>query len=200
MPLDSRPDDARRDERRPALRQLSAQLLRPQAGARRADGAVHWIEAPDPAREVGAVLRRVKRLLLDGCSPDDILIALRDWTLYGGQIAAQGQAYGLPLALHYGEPLAQQSGGRGAARPAAPARGRLPAARPARRAALALFRRAGAGRGAVDLLERISRGAAGHGRARGVAGGGRLAARPAGVPTKTTAKRRAVMRRERRAN
>ncbi len=65
------------------------------------------IEAPDPAREVGAILRRVKRLLLDGCAPDDILIAVRDWGQYGGQIAAQGRRYGLPLALHYGDPLAQ---------------------------------------------------------------------------------------------
>ena len=68
--------------------------------------AIRWLEVPDPAREVGVVLRHVKRLLLDGCAPDDILIALRDWTLYGGQFAAQGQAYDLPLALHYGEPLA----------------------------------------------------------------------------------------------
>ena len=70
------------------------------------------VEAPDPAREVGAILRRIKALLLDGgnptgCLPDDILIAVRDWGQYGGQIAAQGRRYGLPLALHYGDPLAQ---------------------------------------------------------------------------------------------
>ena len=102
-------------------RHLSAQLLRPKPEQVTADGAVQWIEAPDPAHEVGAVLRRVKRLLLDGCAPDDILIALRDWPLYGGQVAAQGAMYGLPLALHYGEAAGAQSGNRGAARPAGPA-------------------------------------------------------------------------------
>ncbi len=95
------------DDRAPALQHLSDQLLRPRAPKIAADDAVKLIEAPDPAREVGAILRRVKRLLLDGCAPDDILIAVRDWAQYGGQIAAQGRRYGLPLALHYGDPLAQ---------------------------------------------------------------------------------------------
>ena len=50
----------------------------------------------------------MKRLLLSGdCSPDDILIALRDWPRYAGQITAYGRRYGIPLALHGGEPLAQ---------------------------------------------------------------------------------------------
>ena len=92
---------------RPRCIQLSEHLLRPRAPQIAADGAVKLIEAPDPAREVGAILRRVKRLLLDGTPPDDILIAVRDWGQYGGQIAAQGRRYGLPLALHYGDPLAQ---------------------------------------------------------------------------------------------
>lgn len=69
--------------------------------------AIHLLEVPDMPREVGAMLRRVKALLLDGCPPDDILIALRDWTAYGDYFAAQGRMYDLPLALHYGEPLAQ---------------------------------------------------------------------------------------------
>ncbi len=107
IPLESVALDEGRDERRPALRHLSEQLLRPRAPQISAEGAVQWIEAPDPAQEVGAVLRRVKRLLLDGASPDDVLIALRDWPLYGGKVAVQGEAYGLPLALHYGAPLAQ---------------------------------------------------------------------------------------------
>lgn len=76
------------------------------AAPRPADGGVRFIEAPDAAQETAAVLRRVKRLLLDGCRPDDILIAVRDWARYGTSLAERGRAYGLPLALHYGEPLA----------------------------------------------------------------------------------------------
>ena len=99
--------DAPVDARQPALKHLSDQLLRPKPKQTTAGNAVQWIEAPDPASEVGAVLRRVKRLLLNGCPPDDILIAVRDWALYGGRVATQGQVYDLPLALHYGDALAR---------------------------------------------------------------------------------------------
>ena len=94
------------DERPPALIHLTSWLLGAHSPPSAAGEAIQWIEAPDPPREVGAVLRRVKRLLLEGCAPDDILIALRDWSLYGGQVAVQGESYGLPLALHHGSPLA----------------------------------------------------------------------------------------------
>ncbi|MEO8394182.1 MAG: PD-(D/E)XK nuclease family protein, partial [Chloroflexota bacterium] len=107
MALDVIPFTARRDQRHPALKHLSEQLLRPRPEKVAVEDAVQWIEAPDPAHEVGALLRRVKRLLLEGCPPDDILIAVRDWSLYGEQIASQGQTYDLPLALHYGEALAR---------------------------------------------------------------------------------------------
>ena len=105
--LDVIPFMAQQDSRHFVLKHLSAQLLRPKPEQIAAEGVVQWVEAPDPAHEVGAVLRRIKRLLLEGCAPDEILIALRDWSLYGGQVAAQGGIYGLPLALHYGEALAR---------------------------------------------------------------------------------------------
>ena len=70
-------------------------------------GGLKFIETPDPASEVGAVLREVKRLLLNGTSPDEILIALRDWERYRAHFLHYGQKYRLPLALHYGQPLAQ---------------------------------------------------------------------------------------------
>ncbi len=63
------------------------------------------IEAPDAAAEVGAVLRRVKRLLLDGVSPDHIMISLRDWERYQPQFVSMGRAYQIPLVLHYGDRL-----------------------------------------------------------------------------------------------
>ncbi len=64
-----------------------------------------WIEAPDSAAETAVVLRRVKRLLLEGVSPDDILVTLRDWENYRIHFSTLVQKYGLPVALHYGEPL-----------------------------------------------------------------------------------------------
>ena len=71
------------------------------------DNTLALIEAPDPAQEVGAVLRHVKRLLLHGnAQPDDILIAVRDWERYAGHFASLGRTYKIPLSLHYGEPLA----------------------------------------------------------------------------------------------
>ena len=73
---------------------------------------MQWIEAPDPAHEVGAVLRRVKRLLLDGCAPDDILIALRDWPLYGGQVTAQGRDVRAAAGAALRRSAGAQSGGR----------------------------------------------------------------------------------------
>ncbi len=61
------PDHA--DDRAPALRHLADQLLRPRAPQIAAGDAVKLIEAPDPAREVGAILRRIKALLLLGARP-----------------------------------------------------------------------------------------------------------------------------------
>jgi ATP-dependent helicase/nuclease subunit B len=71
--------------------------VEPQADVSR----VQLIEAPEPPQEVAAVLRRVKVLLLDGARPDDIMIVLRDWSLYTPHFEAYGQLYGLPLLLHH---------------------------------------------------------------------------------------------------
>lgn len=68
---------------------------------------LRMIEAPSPANEVSAVLRQVKRLLLDGESPEEMMIVLRDWGRYFTHFLSDKQVYGLPLVLHYGQPLAQ---------------------------------------------------------------------------------------------
>lgn len=92
---------------RPAgLAHLIGQIFMASPPPLAADESVHFLEAPDPGAEVGMALRRVKRLLLDGTPPDQILIALRDWALYQPSLLAYARAYGLPLALHYGESLA----------------------------------------------------------------------------------------------
>lgn len=72
-----------------------------------ASDAIQLIEAPEPLQEVAAVLREVKQRLLDGVKPDDILIALRDWSRYHSYIEMYSRLYQLPLLLHYGQPLNQ---------------------------------------------------------------------------------------------
>lgn len=91
---------------RPAdLRRLIDQVFRLDSVPQPAQDGITLLEAPDPAHEVRAVLRRVKRLLLDGVAPDEVLIALRDWERYYPHFSTYSQVYGLPLALHYGYPL-----------------------------------------------------------------------------------------------
>ena len=68
-------------------------------------GGIKLIEAPEPLQEVAAILREIKRLLINGIRPDDILIALRDWARYHTYIEMYMRLYDLPLMLHYGEPL-----------------------------------------------------------------------------------------------
>jgi ATP-dependent helicase/nuclease subunit B len=97
------------DGRAPDMRHLLANIFRRNAQPVAWEQNVRWLEAPDPAREVAGVLRRVKRLLLDKVNPDDIMIALRDWTGYSAHILTLMRIYGLPLALHYGEPLSQSA-------------------------------------------------------------------------------------------
>lgn len=72
-----------------------------------AQGAILMLEAPEPIQEVAAVLREVKRLMLEGVRPDDILIALRDWSRYHTFFDIYARLYDLPLLLHYGAPIAQ---------------------------------------------------------------------------------------------
>ena len=62
---------------------------------------IHLIEMPTPAEETMAVLRAVKQQLFDGIRPDDILIALRDWTRYESYFESYQGLYNLPLLLHH---------------------------------------------------------------------------------------------------
>ncbi len=63
--------------------------------------AIQLIEMPTPAEEVKAVLRAVKQQLFDGIQPDDILIALRDWTRYESFMESYQSLYNLPMLLHH---------------------------------------------------------------------------------------------------
>lgn len=96
-------------DRHPDLLHIIDKVFLPELAPQKSSNGVAFIEAPDPAAEVAAVLRKVKRLLLDhnDVAPDDILIALRDWERYRTHFAILKQKYQLPLALHYGDPLAE---------------------------------------------------------------------------------------------
>lgn len=100
------PPELRAANRPRALQHLVDHLFLRGAEPHASEGQIILIEAPDAGQEAAAVLRRVKRLLLDGAQPDDVLIALRDWPRYAGHFATLGRAYGLPLALHMGDALA----------------------------------------------------------------------------------------------
>lgn len=106
VPLQLEMLDVRSGERHPDLLHLGQTLLRPDAPSQPAAGGVHLIEAPDPAQEVAAVLREIKRLLLhEGVQADDILVAIRDWGRYYRYFDVYRRLYGLPLALHYSDAL-----------------------------------------------------------------------------------------------
>lgn len=85
--------------RPPALDHLVRSLFTLQPARLPADGTVSLIEAPDVDCEVQAVLRRVKRLLLDGVDPESITVLVRRLGPYGGVLRETARAYGLPLVV-----------------------------------------------------------------------------------------------------
>ena len=95
------------ESRHPALKHLLEHGFFPDAQPQPSNGAVEFIEAPDPAQEVAAVLRRVKRRLLAGSKPEEILVVLRDWERYRAHFPVYSRDYGLRLAAHYGDKLAE---------------------------------------------------------------------------------------------
>lgn len=70
-------------------------------------GGITFLEAPTHADETASVLRHVKGLLQDGVAPEEILITVRDWEHYRRHLTAYGRKYGLPMVLHYEEPLTE---------------------------------------------------------------------------------------------
>ena len=86
--------------RHPDLEHLGAAIFR-SLPARRGSAAIRLIALPDPADEVRAVLRAIKRLLLNGAPAKDILVALRDWERYASYFESGRDEYGLPLLLQY---------------------------------------------------------------------------------------------------
>ncbi len=98
--LELRTIAAAADNRHADLQHLGASIFR-DPPVKRSGEAVKLIALPDPAAEVKAVLRAVKRLLLRGARADDILIALRDWERYATYFESGRREYELPLLPHY---------------------------------------------------------------------------------------------------
>ena len=87
-------------ERKADLEQLAERIFCDLPAAANGD-AIRMLALPNPAEEVKSVLRKIKRQLLDGVQPDDILVALRDWTRYAAHFETGADDYDLPLLLHY---------------------------------------------------------------------------------------------------
>ena len=103
----------------PTLRN-SARTYSAAPAARQSD-AIHMMAMPNPAEEVKSVLRAIKGKLLAGVSPDDMLVALRDWDLYAAHFEAGGRRiWPSPVAAAGARP-GYQAGDRRADRAAAAA-------------------------------------------------------------------------------
>jgi len=100
-----RPVQSSCDRSSPALDHLVQSLFDSRSPAVPSDGSVSFIEAPDVLRETQAVLRRIKRLLLDGTPPEAITILARRLFPYSGALRETAQAYGVPLVVREGLPL-----------------------------------------------------------------------------------------------
>jgi len=93
-------------QRHPDLQALVQSLFQPAAPPLAHGPHLRLLTAPDPVQEVGLVLRDLKRRLLDGLSPDQAMIVIRDWPTYQPALEAARRAYGLPLLLHQPDSLA----------------------------------------------------------------------------------------------
>jgi ATP-dependent helicase/nuclease subunit B len=100
-------DKHRHDTRAHALQVLTNHIFLERERADLIDPTLTFIEAPDPAQEVSAVLRRIKRMILDGVAPDDILIAVRDWQQYGASLNDYRRLYQVPMLVQFSLPIAE---------------------------------------------------------------------------------------------
>ena len=66
--------------------------------------ALKLIAAPSPAQEAREVLRDIKRRLLGGVPPDDMLVILRDWELYADSLQTVSEEFQLPLLMQIERP------------------------------------------------------------------------------------------------
>lgn len=93
--------------RHPTLCHLEQRFLEMNAQRVPAGEQVVFIEAPDAEQEARGVLRRVKQLLLNGHSPEEMIILAHDFNRVEAWLRSVGAAYGVPLAFRRGLELQQ---------------------------------------------------------------------------------------------
>src|SRR5579859_1399262 len=96
-----------RSEGSPALVHLAEHLFDVQSTTLPNDGRLILVEAPDRRTEALTVLRRVKRMLLKGTSPEEIAIVARAVEPYAPYFQESAPGYGIPLATGHGGPLGE---------------------------------------------------------------------------------------------
>lgn len=94
-------------KRHPTLYHVEQHFLEPSPQRVLAGEQVLLIEAPDAEQEARGVLRRVKHLLLERQSPEEIIILAHDLNRVETWLRSVGVAYGVPLVFRRGLELQQ---------------------------------------------------------------------------------------------
>lgn len=94
-------------ERRPDLQWLGQTIFQAVPEPQPSNGDLVLLEAAEPSEEVAVLLRRMKRLLIEGYQPDEILVAVRNWQVYEPYFESIGKLYDLPLLLQRSGSLMQ---------------------------------------------------------------------------------------------
>ncbi|MCB9436731.1 MAG: exodeoxyribonuclease V subunit gamma [Anaerolineales bacterium] len=94
-------------KRHPTLYHIEQRFWEPSPQQVPAGEQVVLIEAPDAEQEARGVLRRVKHLLLEGQSPEEIIILAHDLNRVEPWLRSVGIAYGVPLVFRRGLELQQ---------------------------------------------------------------------------------------------
>lgn len=92
-------------DRHPTLSHLVTHYYEDNAPQILNQDAVHLIEAPNLEEEVRGVLRAIKRRLILGELPDDLIILARDLGPYNDLLRSIAESYGVPLMFKRGIPL-----------------------------------------------------------------------------------------------
>ncbi len=89
------------------LRHLESQLFSPKPEKMSGGEVLHCIESPNPKMEARAVMRDIKKRLLAGVRPDEILVVMRDATTYADALRGAALAYGLPVIVRQADSVLQ---------------------------------------------------------------------------------------------
>lgn len=99
--------DGGKSQKPPALRHLERQLFTPMPLAMPSDGVLKCIEAPNPQTEARAVMREIKKLLLEGVRADKILVVMRSADPYADALRGAATAYQMPVIVRQADSVLQ---------------------------------------------------------------------------------------------